>query len=42
MSFDNITSERAVFGITMVSKDVREGTSAFLKKRKPVFKGELN
>ncbi|MFU8769713.1 MAG: enoyl-CoA hydratase-related protein, partial [Desulfotignum sp.] len=34
--------ENDAFGLTMASEDAREGTAAFLEKRKPVFKGTLN
>jgi enoyl-CoA hydratase len=31
--------EAALFGLVMATEDMREGTSAFLEKRKPMFKG---
>jgi len=33
--------ENDVFGLTMVSEDAKEGTTAFIEKRKPDFKAEL-
>ena len=33
--------ENEVFGLTMVSEDAKEGTTAFLEKRKAIFKADL-
>jgi len=32
--------EAALFGLTGATEDMREGTTAFLEKRKPVFRGK--
>jgi enoyl-CoA hydratase len=34
-----LTLEAALFGLVVSTDDMREGTRAFLEKRKPVFKG---
>ena len=36
---DGCQLEASLFGLTMTTDDMREGTSAFLEKRKPQFKG---
>lgn len=36
-----LSIEQDAFALCMASEDAREGTGAFLEKRKPVFKGEL-
>lgn len=40
MSLDEgLSLEAALFGLTCASEDMREGTRAFLEKRKPAFRG---
>ena len=35
-----LANEAEIFGVLFTSADTKEGTSAFIEKRKPVFKGE--
>jgi enoyl-CoA hydratase len=37
---DGLALEATLFGLVAATQDMREGTRAFLEKRKPVFKGE--
>lgn len=37
-----LSIERDAFALCLANPDAKEGTSAFLEKRKPVFKGDLN
>jgi len=36
---EGLAMEAALFGLTCATEDMREGTRAFIEKRKPVFKG---
>ena len=37
---EGLSLEAALFGLSCATEDMREGTRAFLEKRKPVFKGK--
>jgi enoyl-CoA hydratase len=39
---DGLQLEASLFGICCASEDAREGTSAFLEKRQPVFNSRKN
>ena len=36
---EGLSMEAALFGLSCATEDMREGTRAFVEKRKPVFKG---
>ncbi len=39
---DGLRLETTLFGECFATEDMKEGTAAFLEKRKPVFKGEID
>ena len=36
---EGLSMEAALFGLTCATEDMREGTRAFVEKRKPLFRG---